>query len=145
MNKGKLKATIFILALLVLGAAIAAIATGRSVKNGGQSAADTAKTAVSACQNQPDGREKSPYLLRPPAATASGFVYSSRLLLAVPPESDNRCARLDRRRASPWHSARIQLAPSRLIRSGPSSGAPVVLCTTFAHDSSCSTAVLVSA
>lgn len=47
MNKGKLKATIFILALLVLGAAIAAIATGRSVKNGGQSAADTAKTTQS--------------------------------------------------------------------------------------------------
>ena len=96
-------------------------------------------------KNQPDGREKSPYLLRPPAATASGFVDSSRLLLAVPPESDNRCARLDRRRASPWHSARIQLAPSWLILSDSSSGAPVVLRTTFAHDSSCSTAVLVSA
>lgn len=44
MNKGKIKATILILALLVVTAAVAAIATGRTVKNGG-TAQNTARPA----------------------------------------------------------------------------------------------------
>jgi len=45
MNKGKIKATILILVLLVVTAAVAAIATGRTVKNGGGTAQNTARPA----------------------------------------------------------------------------------------------------
>lgn len=53
MNKGKMKATIFILVLLVVAAAIAAIATGRSVKKGGENTAQTQESAQTSETQQP--------------------------------------------------------------------------------------------